>query len=62
MDWLSTMLDAIFVLGQVSACVGLAYGAGLSIRYACLLSISDSSAASTPMLTPQELLAARCFR
>lgn len=62
MDWLSTMLDAIFVLGQVSACVGLAYGACLSIHYVRLLSICDSGAASTPMLTPQELLAARCYR
>jgi hypothetical protein len=62
MDWLPTMLDAIFVLGQVSACVGLAYGACLSIRYARLLSISDSSAASTRIFTRQELSAARCFR
>jgi hypothetical protein len=38
MDWLPTMLDAIFVLGQVSAGVGLAYGACLSLSKSAAVS------------------------
>jgi len=45
MDWLAGVLDFLFVAGQVSACLGLAYGGYLSMRYCTLPSIPGKRAA-----------------
>jgi len=45
MDWLARVLDFLFVAGQVSACLGLAYGGYLSVRYCNLPSIPGNRAA-----------------
>ena len=45
MEWFFRLLDLVFVAGQVSACVGLIYGAYLSISHNSLPSIAGKSAA-----------------
>jgi hypothetical protein len=45
MDWLPKLLDFLFVTGQVSACLCLAYGGYLSVRYFNLPSTPGKGAA-----------------
>jgi hypothetical protein len=46
MDWLPTLLDVIFVAGQVFTCLGLACGGFLSVRYSGVASFPGETAAS----------------